>query len=338
MTIKRNVSLKPYNTFGIDVKAQHFIEVTHVDQLPDLLLTQKRQDWSILILGGGSNFLFTQDFPGLVIKVNLLGIAKVDESNEWIRLKIGAGENWHQLVLHCIKKGYGGIENLSLIPGTVGAAPIQNIGAYGVELQSVFHQLTAIDLATGETVVFDREACKFDYRQSIFKGEAKGQYLISDVTLQLTKHPVFNTSYGAIQETIESLGHKSLTLETISKAVIHIRQNKLPDPAQIGNAGSFFKNPTIDKMDYEALKTLFPQIPGYNVGQEYVKVPAAWMIDFCGWKGKTIGAIGVHRHQALVLVNHGTGHGKDIKKLAMDIQLSVRETFGIELQPEVNIV
>ena len=338
MMIKNNVSLELYNTFGIDVKARHFAEVTTIGQLEDLLITQKSHGWPLLILGGGSNFLFTQDFPGLVIKVAIQGINKIEENNEWVRLKIGAGENWHQLVLHCIEKGYGGIENLSLIPGTVGAAPIQNIGAYGVELQSVFHELTAVDLASGKSVAFSKDTCEFNYRYSIFKGSAKGKYLITDVTLQLSKHPDFNTSYGAIQETIKSWGHESLTLEMINKAVIHIRQSKLPDPAKIGNAGSFFKNPTIDRLDYEELKTLFPEIPGYNVGQSHIKIPAAWMIDFCGWKGKTIGAIGVHQHQALVLVNYGGGHGKDIKKLAMDIQSSVRETFGIELQPEVNIV
>ena len=338
MEIRQNVSLRQLNTFGIDAKAAYFTELTSINQLPSLLDQVRHKKCPLLILGAGSNFLFTKDFPGLVIKVNLMGIHLVQDDQDQVTLKIGAGENWHRLVLYCIKQGYGGIENLSLIPGTVGAAPIQNIGAYGVELRSVFKELTALEIASGKKVVFTKKDCEFSYRHSIFKGKAKGKYLIVDVTLELLKHPNFNITYGAIQETIEANGIKDLSLKAVSDAVIQIRRSKLPDPEKIGNAGSFFKNPTIEKPYYEELKTLFPEIPGYVLDHDQVKIPAAWMIDYCGWKGKTISGVGVHEHQALVLVNHGSGKGSEIKKLSMEIQASIRETFGIELEPEVNII
>lgn len=337
-TITRNVSLKPYNTFGIEAMAQHFYEAIDNEGLKRMLLGKNYQNTPKLILGGGSNLLFTKDFEGLVIKNNLLGkqVIKEDNNNVWV--KVGAGENWHEFVLFAIDQGWGGIENLSLIPGTVGAAPMQNIGAYGVEVKTVFEALEAMEIATGKIHTFDNAACKFGYRESIFKNTVKGQFIITSVTFKLNKSHTFNTSYGAIQDTLSEMGVEQLSIKAVSDAVIKIRQSKLPDPKQIGNAGSFFKNPTIDKIDYEGLVAEYPEIPGYKLPGDMVKVPAGWLIEQCGWKGKTTGNIGVHKNQALVLVNYGGGNGLAIKKLAMDIRQSVAQKFGIEINPEVNIV
>lgn len=335
--IQENVSLKAFNTFGLEARAKHFCEFQTIEELTETL-KHKLPDQEFLILGGGSNMLLTQDFEGLVLKNGLKGISLIKEDDDHIWVKAMAGENWHQFVLHCIEQGWAGVENLSLIPGTVGAAPMQNIGAYGVEIKDVFESLEAVEVATVTVQTFDNTTCAFGYRESIFKKEAKGKYVIASVIFKLSKTPQFNTSYGAIQDTLKAMGVEVLSLKAVSDAVISIRQSKLPDPAEIGNAGSFFKNPTIDKVDYEGLKAEFESIPGYEQPGNRIKVPAAWLIEQAGWKGKTFGEIGVHKNQPLVLVNYGEGKGSDIKDLAFEIQASVASKFGIELTPEVNIV
>ncbi len=335
--IKQNVSLKAFNTFGLEAKATSFYEFTSIEGLRKAL-AERDKNQQLLILGGGSNMLLTQDFDGLVLKNGLKGIEKIKEDEDHIWVRVMAGENWHQFVLHCIAQEWAGVENLSLIPGTVGAAPMQNIGAYGVEIKHVFESLEAVEITSGEVHSFDNETCEFGYRESIFKKEAKGKYVIASVSFRLNKVPVFNTSYGAIQDTLKDMGVEELTLKAVSDAVISIRQSKLPDPIEIGNAGSFFKNPTIDKFDYEGLKAEFGSVPGYKQPNDMIKVPAAWLIEQAGWKGKTFGQIGVHKNQPLVLVNYGEGKGADIRNLAFEIQASVADKFGIELTPEVNII
>lgn len=340
MKLKRDISLKPFNTFGIDVKAALFVEINSLDELQEVLGQKELVHMPKLILGGGSNILFTNDFSGIVLKMQIKGITVTQEEDEYVYVQAGAGENWHQLVMHCIRKGYGGLENLSLIPGTVGAAPMQNIGAYGVEIKDVFHVLKAVEISTGLSRSFTKEQCEFDYRYSIFKDKkkAKDQYIITHVTLRLHKHPSLNTSYGDIQKTLDEMGVKKPSIKSVSEAVIKIRQSKLPDPSLLGNAGSFFKNPVVTKLMFEKLKKEYPFIPGYEQPNDLVKVPAGWLIEQCGWKGKVIGNIGVHKNQALVLVNYGNGKGEELRKLAFDIQSSVIEKFGVELMPEVNII
>lgn len=336
MEVIRDASLKEYNTFGIEAKAKSFIEVNSSQQLEDALKID-RED--LLILGGGSNVLLTKDFDGLVIKNSIKGIEVIDENDQFVTVKVGAGEIWHSFVLHAIDNNWGGVENLSLIPGTVGAAPMQNIGAYGVEIKEVFKSLEALHIETLTNKTFTKEECEFGYRESVFKLAAKSQYIITTVTFLLTKkdHNI-NISYGAITDTLNSKGITNPTIKDVSDAVIEIRESKLPNPKVIGNAGSFFKNPTIEKIDYEMLKLEYPEMPGYVVSDEEVKVPAGWLIEQCGWKGKQIGNIGVHKNQALVLVNYGGGNGSEIKQLALDIRDSVITKFGIPLIPEVNFI
>jgi UDP-N-acetylmuramate dehydrogenase len=338
LTIQSNVSLKPYNTFGIDATARYLIEVENEEDIQTLLQLPNTHSLPMLILGGGSNLLLTQDFNGLVVKINLKGISLVKEDQEYVWVRAGAGESWHNFVMYCVEKGWAGIENLSLIPGTVGAAPMQNIGAYGVEIKDTFDRLEAVHVATGEKHIFNNADCHFGYRNSIFKNEAKGQYIISSVQFKLAKKPTFHVSYGDIQNTLEQMGVKELSIKSVSEAVIKIRRSKLPDPAEIGNAGSFFKNPEIPSSQYETLKTQYPMIPGYVINETTVKVPAGWLIEQNGWKGKRIGSIGVHTRQALVLVNYGGGKGAEIQQLARKIQESVEEQFGIRLYTEVNFV
>lgn len=332
----KNQSLKAYNTFGIDVIADQFLAFK---SMAELIHTLKQSAKSPLILGGGSNILFTSNYDGLVLKNEIKGIEIIEETDAEVLVRFGAGENWHQCVLYAIAHQWGGIENLSLIPGTIGAAPMQNIGAYGVEIKEVFESLTAVNISTQEIQTFTHSDCKFGYRESVFKNELKNQYIITDVTLRLSKsNHELNTSYGAIADVLNANDIISPSIKDVSDAVISIRKSKLPDPKEIGNAGSFFKNPTIDKLDYESLKLEFPEMPGYTVSENEVKVPAGWLIEYCGWKGKTRGAIGVHKNQALVLVNFGDGSGAEIKQLAADIQESVVKQFGIDLSPEVNII
>jgi UDP-N-acetylmuramate dehydrogenase len=337
--VRENVDLFPYNTFGIHAKARYLVTVTSLVEAQELLKSDRVKNCSKLFLGGGSNILLTQDFEGLVIKNEIKGIQVLKENDATLQLKVGSGENWHELVLYAVKHDLGGIENLSLIPGTVGAAPMQNIGAYGVEIREVIHEVEAVEVETGKIRTFNAEECAFGYRESIFKQHLKGRFFISSVTLTLTKKDHhFNVSYGAIQDVLREKGVQEFTLPAVSDAVIEIRKKKLPDPLFIGNAGSFFKNPSIDPALFEELKRDYPAIPSFPGENDLIKIPAAWLIEQCGWKGKTIGNIGVHKHQALVLVNYGNGDGKKIWQLAMDIQSSVREKFGIVLQPEVNVI
>ena len=338
LTIQSNVSLKSYNAFGIDVTTRYLVEVDNDQDIQTLFQLPDIQSLPKLILGGGSNLLLTQDFNGLVIKINIKGIETVKEDQDHVWLRVGAGENWHEFVMYCVERGLGGIENLSLIPGTVGAAPMQNIGAYGVEIKDTFDRLEAVDISTGVKRIFTNADCRFGYRDSVFKNEVKGQYIISNVQFKLDKNPIFHVSYGDIQKTLEQMGVKELTIKAISEAVIKIRRSKLPDPAEIGNAGSFFKNPEIPASQYETLKIEYPNIPGYVINEEIVKVPAGWLIEQCGWKGKRFGNIGVHARQALVLVNYGGGKGLEIKQLSERIQASVEEHFGICLHTEVNFI
>lgn len=337
-TIQENKNLLSFNTFGIDVRAKFYVQVESVEQLQELIQSDLYKKEKLLILGGGSNILFTKDFEGLVVRMSIKGIEIVDETDTHVRLKSGAGVIWHDLVRYCIDHNWGGVENLSLIPGTVGAAPMQNIGAYGVEIKNVVDQVACIDVITGDARYFNNEECCFGYRESVFKQELKEKYFISSVTLSVTKkNHQMNTSYGAIQETLSQRGIHHATIKDVSDAVIYIRQSKLPDPHVIGNAGSFFKNPIITQEHYQTLKRTYADIPGYSPVNQEVKIPAGWLIEHCGWKGKTINNIGVHKHQALVLVNYGGGKGNEILQLADKIKQSVEKKFGIKLMSEVNI-
>jgi UDP-N-acetylmuramate dehydrogenase len=337
-TINQGISLKQYNTFALDVNADFFTVINSTEELKDILQYPDYKHLNKLYLGGGSNVLLTQNFSGMVILNRIKGIEVVDEDEKYVWVKSGAGENWHELVMYCVANEYAGMENLSLIPGTVGAAPMQNIGAYGVEIKDTFESLEALNLATLEVETFDTVACKFGYRESIFKHEKKGKYVIVNVTFRLDKTPTFRVEYGAIRDTLKEANVTELSIKAISDAVVQIRQSKLPNPAEIGNAGSFFKNPEIPKAQFAELKKLYPTMPSYPINDDTVKVPAGWLIEQAGWKGKRFGEIGVHIKQALVLVNYGGGKGSDIKALAFDIQDSVNQKFGIKLTPEVNFI
>jgi UDP-N-acetylmuramate dehydrogenase len=339
--IQHNIDLLPFNTFNIKATAKQFVTITTANEAIDLFKSDIFGKEKHLFLGGGSNILLTKDFDGLVIKNEIKGIETVTENDDQVTLKVGAGENWHAFVCYCVDKSYGGIENLSLIPGTVGAAPMQNIGAYGVEIKESIAYVEAIQIATGKVVAFSKELCEFGYRESIFKQKVRGQYFISSVTLTLTKkNHHFNITYGAIADTLKVHGNElnDLTVKKISDAVIAIRQSKLPDPKVIGNAGSFFKNPSVSDEIFNFIKQTYPNIPSFPGENGLIKIPAGWLIEQCGWKGKTFDNIGVHKHQALVLVNYHEGKGEEIWQLAMQIQKSVRDKFDIILHPEVNIV
>ena len=336
--MQQNISLKPFNTFGLEASAKYFVEVNSVSNLKEILQNPNFQNINKLFLGGGSNILLTKNYDGLVIKINLKGIQKISEDESHVYIQAGAGENWHKLVMYCVENQYAGMENLSLIPGTVGAAPMQNIGAYGVEIKDIFEELQALNLETLEIETFKLEDCHFGYRESIFKHEAKGKYVITSVTFKLNKTPIFKTSYGDIQKTLAEMNVTDLSIKAVSDAVISIRKSKLPDPAEIGNSGSFFKNPEIPKAQYDDLKERFENIPSYPINQTTVKVPAGWLIEQTGWKGFRDGEIGVHARQALVLVNYGNGTGEQIKALSAKIQASVLEKFGISLSTEVNFI
>lgn len=335
-SIKENISLKPFNTFGFDVSARYFCEVESATELKQVLV--KNTTAPLLFLGGGSNVLLLQDFPGLVIKINIQGIQVEAEDSTTVTVSAGAGVVWHSLVLHTLQQGWGGLENMSLIPGTVGAAPMQNIGAYGAEIKDSFVLLKALNRETLEVETFDREQCRFGYRESYFKHEGKDRYVILEVHFRLQKNPVVNTTYGAIKDTLAEMGIDRPTVKDVSNAVIHIRKSKLPDPAEIGNSGSFFKNPEIPKIQYEGLKVIYPDMPSYPIDEATVKVPAGWLIEHTGWKGQRFGAVGVHARQALVLVHYGGGKGEEIKALAERIQGAVTEKFGIRISPEVNFI
>lgn len=335
--LEENKSLKAYNTFGIEAVAAHFLTIDKVAHL-QTLLKAKALPQPILILGGGSNLLFTKNWQGTVLHNCIKGIDIDFINNDEAIVKVGSGENWHQLVLHTLVLGLGGLENLSLIPGTVGAAPMQNIGAYGVEIKDVFYQLEALNLETLEIETFKLEDCLFGYRESIFKHEAKGKYFISSVSFKLNKNANLNTAYGAIDEELKRLKVKKPTHKDVSNAVVAIRQSKLPDPAILGNAGSFFKNPAIAISAYKTLLNEYPEMPSYPLNDHEVKVPAGWLIEKMGWKGKKIGETGSHKNQALVLVNYGQATGKEINQLAKEIIASIQEKFNISLSTEVNII
>lgn len=336
--IQEHVSLKAYNTFGIDAKAGFFCEITNLADLRAILADPQWQRTAKLILGEGSNILLTQDFPGLVMKMFIKGITKIGEDTEHVWITAGAGENWHGLVLYCLAHQYAGVENLSLIPGTVGAAPMQNIGAYGVELTQVFDRLTAIRISDGTATVFKHADCHFGYRESVFKTAVKNQYIITDVTLRLNKKPQFHIEYGALQHVLAEQPQIGLSIKKISDAVIKIRTQKLPDPKVIGNAGSFFKNPVVSAEKFSAIQTKHPEAPHYITPDGQYKIPAAWLIEQCQWKGYRTDNIGVHQHHALVLVNYGHGSGHALQELAKKIQASVWEKFSVEILPEVNII
>ncbi len=337
MIKKENISLQPYNTFGIDVSADRLFTIETVDELREVLSDESLKKEEKLILGGGSNILFTQSVKGIVLLNRLKGIEIKKEDDEYVYVQVGAGEVWHQLVMWAVEKGYGGIENLSLIPGSVGAGPMQNIGAYGVELKDSFYELEAMNLSTLEIQKFSAADCKFGYRESVFKNELKNQYFITSVSFRLNKHPQLNTSYGAISTELAAQGVVSPTVKDISNAVISIRQSKLPDPKILGNSGSFFKNPEITKEHFENLQQQHPNVVAYPTSSGNMKVAAGWMIEQCGWKGKVVGHTGSHKDQALVLVNYGGATGSEVYQLALDIKKSVFEKFGVEINPEVNI-
>ncbi|MES2591933.1 MAG: UDP-N-acetylmuramate dehydrogenase [Bacteroidota bacterium] len=338
MIIQENQSLKKLNTFGIDASSRYYTEFSNVDEIREILSEKDFAGLPKLILGGGSNLLFTQNFNGIVLKNNLKGIAVVKEEKDFYLVKSGAGEVWHQFVMHCIENNYAGLENLSLIPGNVGASPMQNIGAYGVEIKDSFYELEAFHIADKTLHTFSNSECKFGYRESVFKRELKNQFIIISVTFKLLKTPVFNTSYGAIEKELEEMGVKNLSIQAISKAVCNIRSSKLPDPAVIGNAGSFFKNPEVTADKYKSLKEQFPAIVGYELANGNMKLAAGWLIEQCGWKGKIFGDAGVHKLQALVLVNYNNAKGSEIYELSQKIMDSVKDKYGVDLEREVNII
>ncbi|MBL7702806.1 MAG: UDP-N-acetylmuramate dehydrogenase [Ferruginibacter sp.] len=346
--IEKNISVKQYNTFSINAYSNNYACFNSVEKLEELLnlyqqITNSQQN-SFLILGGGSNLLFTSNFDGLMLKNEIKGIQVIKEDEHHIYIHAGAGENWHQFVLYCIEKGFAGVENLSLIPGNVGASPMQNIGAYGVEIKDVFHSLEAYHIKDKKLVTFTLNDCEFGYRESVFKRKLKGQFVITSVTYRLNKVPKFNTSYGAIEQELKKMGVTELSIKAISDAVINIRSSKLPDPKVIGNAGSFFKNPEISSSQFAVLSSQFPNIVVYHLPNGNVKLAAGWLIEQCGpengvsWKGYRKGDAGCHEKQALVLLNYGNATGKEIFDLSEVILQSVKEKFGVVLEREVNIV
>ena len=334
LNFQKDTSLLPYNTFGIDVKSKHFIDVESIDELQAVL--NQNQLENLLVLGGGSNLLLTKDFEGLTLRIQNRGIEIVDQDDRKARVKVAAGENWHDFVLWCLENDLGGVENLALIPGNVGAAPIQNIGAYGVELREVFESCEAISIDTGKVKIFKKDECDFGYRNSIFKNTLKGKYIIFSVQFNLNKPPhALNFSYKGLSEKLEG---KIPNIQSIAQAVIEIRSSKLPNPKKIGNCGSFFKNPVISLIKFNDLKQQYPDIPHYPDQLDKIKIPAAWLIDTLGYKGYRNQEAGVHPNQALVLVNYGNATGAEIKKLAQQIRNKVKEKFAINLEFEVNIL
>ena len=338
MTSMENCSIKPYTTFGVEAKARYFTKVSKLKELSDVLHHPEVSGLPVLILGGGSNLLFTQDFNGLVIKIEIKGITVENQNDGTVLVTGGAGEDWDSFVSFCVENGYSGLENLSLIPGVVGTSPVQNIGAYGVEVKDTIDHVTVFDRITGTTEKLTNEECHFGYRDSIFKYVFKGRYIITSVTFRLLLNPQFHTQYGAITTELATMGVSNLTLEAIRKAVISIRTRKLPDPAVIGNAGSFFKNPTVDALKYTQLKKDFPGIVAFGLPDGNFKLAAGWLIEQCGWKGYRRGDAGVHAQQALVLVNYGHATGEQIITMAKEIQSSVKAKFDIFIEMEVNIV
>jgi UDP-N-acetylmuramate dehydrogenase len=333
--MQEGVSLKPYNTFGIDVKARHFAAFHSLEELQVLLPTLRSM--AFLVSGGGSNVLFTQNFDGIFVLNRMLGTQEVFRSEEEVVISAGAGENWHEFVQHCVSLGYGGLENLSLIPGCVGASPMQNIGAYGVEIKDVFEYLDAVEISTGTLRRFYLEDCAFGYRESVFKHRLKSQYIICSVAFRLSLNPKVNTSYGVIEAELERMSVKDPSIKDVSQAVINIRKSKLPDPTVLGNAGSFFKNPVVPEAVLDEIRCTYQKVPSYPAVEGTVKLAAGWLIEQAGWKGKRFGAVGVHDLQALVLVNYGSGTGKEVYDLSQAIIEDIQQKFGVILEREVNI-
>ncbi len=342
MKLLEHISLKGYNTFGINVTAKYFATFNSVDGINELIefnkpSTSNRQR-STLILGGGSNILFTKDYDGLVMKNEMTGIHEVKEDLHHIYVHVGAGEDWHGFVEHCLHNNWAGVENLALIPGNVGASPMQNIGAYGVEVKNVIHAVEAFHIGEKKIHIFSVNDCVFGYRDSIFKNKLRNEFVITGVTFRLNKKPVFNISYGAIDQELERMGVKELSIQSIAQAIINIRSSKLPDPKVMGNAGSFFKNPHVTVEAFRKLKEDFPKIVGYVQENGEYKLAAGWMIEYCGWKGFRRGDAGCHSWQSLVLVNYGNASGKEILDLSEEILQSVKEKFSVVLEREVNII
>jgi UDP-N-acetylmuramate dehydrogenase len=337
MKIEENVSLKPLHTFKVEAKAKLFATFSSVNDVKELCRIAVEQFQPLLILGGGSNILFTKDFNGLVLKNEYKGIEVINENEEYVDVKVYGGESWHGFVLYCLAHNYAGIENLSLIPGTVGAAPIQNIGAYGVELKDVFLQLEAWHIHEKSVVTFLLNDCSFGYRESVFKKKYKNEFIILSLTVRLQKHPVFHIEYGTIQQELEKMNVQQLSIQAIAQAVMNIRQSKLPNPEEIGNAGSFFKNPEVDSDFYNSLKQKYTSMPGFATATHHIKIPAAWLIEQCNWKGYREGDAGCYIKQPLILVNYGNATGRQIFELSEKIIDSVYQKFQIVLEREVNI-
>lgn len=335
--IQHNVSLQPYNTFGIDVNARAFARFSSLEELK-AILDENAGKLPLFILGGGSNVLLTQPLEALVLKNELYGFEHLRETEATIDVKSGAGEEWHGFVRYCVDRGWGGVENLSLIPGSVGASPMQNIGAYGVEIKDCFVSLEAWHIERQELHTFSAEDCAFGYRESVFKRALKGQYVIVSVTYRLQKHPQFNTGYGAIQSELDAMGVRELSVGVISQAVMNIRSSKLPNPKELGNAGSFFKNPVVETAVLESIRENYPEVPHYPQADGTEKLAAGWLIEQAGWKGKRVGNCGVHAKQALVLVNYGGATGSEIYALSQSVLDAVQEQFGVLLEREVNIL
>ena len=336
MEINQHISLLPYNTFGIDVKADFFIEYNSASDLQEVLRSEIVKGNRVLHIGAGSNLLFLSDYKGVILHSKIKAITKVREDANSVFLEVGSGVNWDDFVGYCVENDWGGVENLSLIPGEAGASAVQNIGAYGVEVQEVMVEVNAVEVETAALRTFSRDECSYGYRDSVFKNKLKGRYIITSIVFRLEKNPVFRLHYQHLEEEVLKTG--VINLQNIRKTIIQIRESKLPDPKITGNAGSFFMNPVISKEHFKSLQVLYPQMPHYFDSEQKEKIPAAWLIDQCGWKGKHIGNAGVHDKQALVLVNLGGATGAEIAFLANQIQLSVKEKFGITLKPEVNFI
>ncbi|MGE5399129.1 MAG: UDP-N-acetylmuramate dehydrogenase [Ignavibacteriales bacterium] len=338
MEIKSDYSIKKLNTFGLDVKARYFTVAETLSNFLELLDTREFREHPTLILGGGSNILFTRDFNGILVKNELKGITAIKEDEDSILIQAQAGEIWDDLVNYCVSRNYGGLENLTLIPGTAGASPIQNIGAYGVEVKDVIFSVEGIDIKTGKVQSFLNKDCRFGYRNSIFKQELKNRFIITSVVYKLAKNPRINLTYEALKNEFQDVNLNEITIGDVSETVKKVRRSKLPDPQVLGNAGSFFKNPEIDKEKFQALKQEYAGISGYQTEAGGIKIPAGWLIQQCGWKGKRTGEAGVYEKQALILVNYGNAKGVEILELSKKIQDTVLEKFGITLETEVNII
>jgi UDP-N-acetylmuramate dehydrogenase len=338
MLITTNISLKPYNTFGIDASSKYFTSIQSLEHIRELFESSVYKSNERLILGGGSNLLITKNINALVIKNDLKGIEVVKETTDSVFVKCAAGEAWHDFVVFCISKNYGGLENLSLIPGCTGASPMQNIGAYGVEIKDTFYELQAIHMETGEMKTFSNRDCEFGYRESVFKRKLKDQFIITSVTFQLSKQPVFHIEYGAIKQELDAMKISDLSIQSISQAVINIRSSKLPNPKEIGNAGSFFKNPEVSASEFERLKNEFSNLVAYPLDNGNYKLAAGWLIEQSGLKGYRKGDAGVHKLQALVLVNYGAATGNEIYDLSTHVLQTVKTKFGVDLEREVNII